>query len=355
MWLQNASKAQLLDALFSKINPFQRPMSLLAGNGFTLAAHFLRDAYRFGSHQAGDHAPHIEHISDRTAIIGRAQALVIERLKDIFNDLGIAVGAGLQRSRVITLSSSLYTLDIGFRASPPEAVDLITRIAYRLGLLEHGRIHDPVTHIQHIVRAVTAHLQPGRLLVGTRRGYWLLVKLKTKVLGMGLEHRHKLMPEGGIHKDIVDGFAPEVFQAAFTIANGLDHDISGNKVIRNNGENPFKNLTIGSSRRTITGNDDGYLIFGRFFKQSIGDSGRQRLHYSHAAVLTFHALITLDTLGGVIGKLALFNPEFDAVNTALGINQLQVVDGSIGYRYTIGRIGPGPIGKNWGVLLGTLC
>ena len=62
-------------------------------------------------------------------------------------------------------------------------------------------------------------------------------------------------------------------------------------------------------------------------------------------MLVLQAFVALDAACGVIASLALFVQDLDAIDAALGIDQLKVVGITVGPWHAVGRKGAGAVGQ----------
>ncbi len=91
--------------------------------------------------------------------------LACTSFEHVLDDLGVGLGAVLQRQRVVALGAVADVLHVGLGAGPPHAVHLVARVAGGHRLLDRGGVHHAPAPQEHVVGPVLADLQPGGLLL----------------------------------------------------------------------------------------------------------------------------------------------------------------------------------------------
>ena len=177
---------------------------------------------------------------------------------------------------------------------------------------------------------------------GRRDGQEL--QLKTVVAGAFLQQRNRLFAKRAVvvHKRYF--FALEFVPATFFFGNGLHDGVGGHPVGARDREVPLEDRAIGAFAAAIAHRQHGNFVARGFFGDGKSSACGQCL--DKAGVLAFQAFIAFHAAGGVIAGLAFFIGDLDVVDTAFAVDQLQIVDKTIGPRCAIGRIRAGAVGQH---------
>ena len=140
-----------------------------------------------------------------------------------------------------------------------------------------------------------------------------------------------------------DLLALQLVEPAFLLADVLDERVGRDPVRAEQREVPLEHAAILRFAAAVAGSDERDLVAGRLLGQREGGAGGQRLHHRRAAVLALQPLVALDAARGVVAGLAFLERQLHAVDAALRIDELQVVDVAVGPRYAVRRIRPGAV------------
>ena len=208
-------------------------------------------------------------------------------------------------------------------AGPPDGVHLLAREVGGLRFANGGGRHHAGRPQQHVVGALLADLQPGGFLLDARCRHGQLEQLKAFLGGALFQQRNRLLAVGRVVVNQRDLLALEA--AFFLLQDVLNHRISGRPVAAQQWEVPLEHAAVGRLRQAIAHRYQRHLVAGRLVAGGKGDAGRLRVKARRAAALVLQALVAFDALGGVVRGLAFLERDLDAVDAALGVDQLQVV------------------------------
>ena len=158
-----------------------------------------------------------------------------------------------------------------------------------------------------------------------------------------LQQRDRFLAIGRVVVNQGHLLALELVQTALLLANRLHQHISRQPVGAGERKVPLEDASVLRLAAAVARGYQRNLVAGRFFGQRKGDSGRQRLKQRGAAVLALETLIALDAARRVVHGLALFVQYLHAIDTAPGVDQLQVVGIAVGPWNAVGRIGAGSV------------
>ena len=275
-------------------------------------------------------------------------------LEDVLDNLGLLARA-VERQGVVALGTFAHVTHIGFRASPPHAIHLVARVAGSLGFLQGGGVHHTPAPQQHEVGAALAYLQPGGLLLDTRRRHGQHLQLETVHLGTLLQQRDGFLAERAVVVHQCNLLALELVHAAQVLADVLDQDVSARPVAAHEREVPLEGHPVLGHRQAVAQRHQRDLVGRGLFGQSEGDAGRLRVEQGDAR-LALESLVALHaTVGGITG-FAFFKGQLDAIDTAVaGIDHLDVVLLAVGPGRAVGCVGAGAVGQQREELLLGLC
>ncbi len=255
---------------------------------------------------------------------------------------------------LVALGGVARRLDVGLGARPPDADEVVHRVADRGRFLDRGRVHHAPAPHQHPVRVqLAADLQPGRLLLEPRMGDRELVELVAVLVGQGLEGRDRLLAVGAVVVDQRDLLALELVHAAFLIADVLDQGGGlapvGHGQVEDIGEDP----AVGGVGPAVAHRQDRDLVGGGALDQRVGDAGAVGVDHRRAGrTAVLQAFIALDAAVVVVGGLALLPGELDAADAAVAlVDQVEVVVHAVGDRDAVRRVGSGAIDQQRNELL----
>ncbi len=316
------AEAQGLEPVGREVEVLEAPAHLLGREHLALAVLVLRGADRLHL-QHGDHHP--ARVRQRAHARGgtRALALVIDELLQVVVHL-VLRGAVVDGDGVVALGTRADVLHVVVGAGPPDAVDLLARVAAGLRLADAGGRHHAGRPEQHVVGLLLADLQPGGFLLHAGRRDGEGAEREAVGLGALLQQRDGLLAVGAVVVDQRDLLALEA--ALFLLGDVLQHHVGGGPVGAQQREIPLEHRAVGRLRETVARGLDGDLVHEGLVGHREGDAGGLRVEAGGAAALALEALVAFHALGRVVGGLAFLERELDAVHAAVArVHQLEVV------------------------------
>ncbi len=114
--------------------------------------------------------------------------------------------------------------------------------------------------------------------------------------------------------------------ALLLLRDVLQHHVGGRPVGAQQREIPLEHRAVGRLRQAIARGLDRHLVGEGLVRHGERDSGGLRVEARGARALALEALVALDALGCVVGRLAFFVGELDPVHTAVArVDELEVV------------------------------
>ena len=249
-----------------------------------------------------------------------------------------------QRKAVIAFGRHFCRHHVRFRRGPPHSEHLQARIRHRDRFLHCGGVHHAPAPQEYVVGTLLADLQPSCLLLHAGMRDRQLHELKAVFLGMLFQYRDRFLAVGRI---VVNQRNLLALQAAL-FGDVLDQNVGGSPVGSHQREVPREHAAINRFGTAETNRKQRDLVGCHFLGQCKSDAGRQRID-GHR-LLAFDAFIAFHASVGRIAGFALVVGDLDAVHaTVARIDQLQVIDETIGPRHPVGRIGSGAIYQHWNI------
>ena len=268
--------------------------------------HFLGGADRLDHDHGVDDAAVVEHLADLCRGSPAPRPLSWTYLK-MSSNTGKSVPGAVKVGALVALGGVARRLDVGLGARPPNADEVIHRIADRGGFLDRGRVHHPPAPHQHPVGPqLAADLQPGRLLLeaGVRdREQRQLVAVGLREL---FQRRDRLLAVGAVVIDQGDLLALQVVHAAFLLADVFDQRGGlapvGHRRVEDVGEHP----AVGGVGPPVAHREDRDLVGRGALDQGVGDAGAVGVdHRGAGRAVVLEPLVALDAAVVVVGGLAL--------------------------------------------------
>ena len=341
-------KTQTIQFSLCQIQVFQTPAHLLATHHFAFTETLLRCADAFHAQHRTHRTAHVKHLPD---FIFRACTLIfgVQCCQHIFYQFGIRFRTVLQCNGVVTFRTVGYVFHVGFSTRPPYAIHFFTGETSGLRFFNRGRIHHAPAPQHHVIGFILADLQPCGFLFHTGSSHGQQRQGETVHSSTFLQQRNGFFTEWAIVVNQGDFFAFELIHTTFFFADGLDDGISSYPVGSGNREVPFEDGTIGTFATTVTDGHHGYFVRRGFFGNRKGCTGRKRLHERH--IFALQTLVAFHATGGVVAGFALIKCNFDSVDAATGIGQLEVIDKTIRPWNTVGRVRARAVGQHGDILL----
>ena len=345
---EHAQCAHGLLACIVDVQVFQAPAHLLTRDRFALAELFLRHADRFHPQDAGRHATHVIDGTDARLVGQVALASCVKLLADVVEH-GV-VARRIETHRRIALGRVARWNGVFLGTGPPHAQHLVARETVALRRLDGNRVHDAPAPQDHVVRLGLADLQPLRLLFAAGRGDGNLDQLKAVLLGQRFEHGQRLLAEGRIVVKVDDFFPLQLVHAAILVAQVLDHGGRLAPVAGDQRIHVREDLAVGGVRAAVADHRHGDLVLRHAVEDAVGDARGQGFDQGGAALLGFQAFIAFDAARGVIFRFAFFPADFDTIDTAGLVDQVEVVDDAAVETGATGRVRTDAVGGQGDVL-----
>src|SRR5258706_5259388 len=155
---EESRRAQLLDASLGEIEVLESPAQLLRRHDLALAVIGLRDAKRLDDDDAVDHAARVHDVAEPRRILEIALVGAVHLGLDVLHHRKARPGRGERRAD-ITLGGVAGRNHILFRSGPPDAQQLIARIASLSRRLQRNGAHHAVGPDDHVIALGLANLQ----------------------------------------------------------------------------------------------------------------------------------------------------------------------------------------------------
>ena len=125
----HAGEAQRVELLLVERQVLQAPAHLLAGHHLALAVALLRALARLRRRASRAITPRMYSTWPTSSFGPVPWPLSCTSFEHVLDDLGVRLGAVLQRQAVVALGAVADVLDVGLGAGPPHAVHLLARVA----------------------------------------------------------------------------------------------------------------------------------------------------------------------------------------------------------------------------------
>ena len=336
---REAGKANRLQTDLVEIDVLETAPDILAGDHL-LAGQLLRRGDGLGDQHRIIDAVAIE----RAAELARRR-LALAGVDDQLLDVGEGgiVGPGAMPVQLLeALGAVARRGEIGV-AGPPDRDEPVHREIGLHGLLHGGGVHRaPAVHDEEI-RLVAPDVEPLRTLVlhvGGRDGIEL--EIEADLLGERVEQRQRLLAEARVEVEIADSLALEIVERA---AADIFEDLRGAVPIGvRRIEDPGEHVALGGGGEAIGHRQDRDLVDGGLGDQGQRDAGRPRIH-DHG-IFGLHGVVALQTLLGVVARLAFVDDELDAADAAVAlVEHVEIIMHAVGDRRARSSEGAGAVGE----------
>ena len=350
----HTGKTQGIQFGLGQVQVLQAPSNLLSRHDFALAKAFLRGADTFNAQHGTHGTPQVQHLAN--LFLGAcALAFGVDQGQHVGDNFGLEVRAMLQGNGVVPFGTIGHIFHIRFCTGPPHTIHLLARVTCSLCFFNSSAVHHTPAPQERVIRFGLTDLQPGRLLLHTRRRHGQQLQVEAQLRRTLLQQRDGFLAKWAVVVDQCQLLALELVKAAFFFADGLQDGVCRHPVGTGNREVPLEDAAVSTLTAAIPHGHHRYLVGRCFFRDGEGCTGRQWLHQCGTAVFTLEALVTLYAARRVITRFALLKAELDTIDTTPHIDQLEVVHIAVGPWHTIGGIGAGAVRQHRYELLFGLC
>ena len=257
------------------------------------------------------------------------------KLLDVVED-GEVIAHIVEGQRLIAVGFFACWTHVVFRTGPPDADELIHRIADVRGLLDGDLIHHAPTVHDHVVRLFTTDLQPLGFLFLTGVVNGQQRKFEPVLFAKLFQRADRLFAVGRVVIDQRDLLTLKA--ATVQIQQVLDRDRCAVPVVRGVIKDVAKDRPVFGRCAAIAHRVDRNAVCRRFRDQLVGDASRQRLIDQRAFALG--AFIAFHTFFGVIAGFAFDHPDRFSTDAAVTfVQQRKIIRITVGKRNAIRRIG----------------
>ncbi len=167
-------------------------------------------------------------------------------------------------------------------------------------------------------------------------------ELEAELPRQGLEGRVGFFAVGAVVVDVGDLLPLELVRPALLLSDVLDERRGLAPVGHGEVEHPREPPPVGGRRHAVPGGVDDDLVDRGLGDELIGDAGAEGI--DEHRILGLEALVALDSLLGVVLRLAFLEGDSDAVDAAVPlVEQVEIVVEAVGGRDPVRRVRPGAI------------